>query len=42
MLEKNLIELLDIVIGCALAIASAYGTLFVAKATQRAKLEMAK
>ena len=42
MLEKNLIELLDIVIGCALAIASAYGTLFVAKATQKAKLEMAK
>ena len=32
MLEKNLIELLDIVIGCALAIASAYGALFVAKA----------
>ena len=42
MLEKNLIELLDIVIGCALAIASAYGALFVAKATQRAKLEIAK
>ena len=42
MLEKNLIELLDIVIGCALAIASAYGALFVAKATQKAKLEMAR
>ena len=42
MLEKNLIELLDIIIGCALAIASAYGTLFVAKATQKAKMEISK
>ena len=42
MLEKNLIELLDIVIGCALAIASAYGALFVEKKKKKAKLEMAK
>ena len=41
-LQEGIIELLDIVIGCALAIASAYGALFVAKATQKAKLEMAR
>ena len=37
LLENTVIQLLGIIIGGLLAIASAYATLFVAKATQRAK-----
>ena len=42
LLENTVIQLLGIVIGGLLAIASAYMTLFVAKATQRAKAETEK
>ena len=42
LLENTVIQLLGIVIGGLLAIASAYMTLFVAKATQRAKIETEK
>lgn len=42
LLENTVIQLLGIVIGGLLAIASAYMTLFVAKATQRAKVETEK
>ena len=38
LLENTVIQLLGIIIGGLLAIASAYMTLFVAKATQRAKI----
>lgn len=42
LLQGTVIQLLGIVIGGILAIASAYMTLFVAKATQRAKVETEK
>ena len=42
LLENTVIQLLGIIIGGVLAIASAYMTLFVAKATQRAKVETEK
>ena len=42
LLENTVIQLLGIVIGGLLAIASAYMTLFVAKATQKAKVETEK
>ena len=42
LLQDTIIQLLGIVIGGILAIASAYATLFVAKATQRAKVEIEK
>ena len=41
-LQEGMIKLLEIVIGGALAIASVYATLFVTKATQKAKIEIAK
>ena len=41
-LQEGLLGLLEIVIGGALAIASVYATLYVSKATQRAKVEIAK
>ena len=42
LLENTVIQLLGIIIGGLLAIASAYATLFVAKATQKAKIEIEK
>ena len=42
LLENTVIQLLGIIIGGLLAIASAYATLFVAKATQKAKVEIEK
>ena len=42
LLQDTIIQLLGIVIGGILAIASAYMTLFVAKATQKAKAETEK
>ena len=42
LLQDTIIQLLGIVIGGILAIASAYATLFVAKATQKAKSEVEK
>ena len=42
LLENTVIQLLGINIGGLLAIASAYATLFVAKATQKAKVEIEK
>ena len=42
LLENTVIQLLSIIIGGLLAIASAYMTLFVAKVTQRAKVETEK
>ena len=42
LLQNTVIQLLGIIIGGLLAIASAYMTLFVAKATQRAKIETEK
>ena len=42
LLQNTIIQLLGIIIGGLLAIASAYMTLFVAKATQRAKIETEK
>ena len=42
LLETTVIQLLGIIIGGLLAIASAYATLFVAKATQKAKVEIEK
>ena len=42
LLENTVIQLLGIIIGGLLAIASAYMALFVAKATQRAKIETEK
>ena len=42
LLENTVIQLLGIIMGGLLAIASAYMTLFVAKATQRAKIETEK
>ena len=42
LLQNTVIQLLGIVIGGILAIASAYATLFVAKATQKAKVEIEK
>ena len=42
LLQGTVVQLLGIVIGGILAIASAYMTLFVAKATQRAKIETEK
>ena len=42
LLENTVIQLLGIIIGGLLAIASAYATLFVAKATQKAKAEVEK
>ena len=42
MLEKNLIELLDIVIKGLLTIASAYGVYLVSKVVQKIKLKMMK
>ena len=42
LLENTVIQLLGIIIGGLLAIASAYMTLFVAKTTQRAKIETEK
>ena len=42
LLENTVIQLLGIIIGGLLAIVSAYMTLFVAKATQRAKVETEK
>ena len=42
LLQSTVIQLLGIIIGGLLAIASAYMTLFVAKATQRAKIETEK
>ena len=42
LLQDTIIQLLGIVIGGILAIASAYATLFVAKATQKAKIEIEK
>ena len=42
LLENTVIQLLGIIIGGLLAIASAYMTLFVAKVTQRAKVETEK
>ena len=41
-LQEGMIKLLEIVIGGALAIASVYATLFVTKATQKAKMEISK
>ena len=41
-LQEGLLGLLEIVIGGALAIASVYATLYVTKATQKAKVEIAK
>lgn len=40
LLENTVIQLLGIIIGGLLAVASAYATLFVAKATQKAKVEI--
>ena len=42
LLQNTIIQLLGIVIGGILAITSAYATLFVAKATQKAKVEIEK
>ena len=42
LLENTVIQLLGIIIGGLLAVASAYATLFVAKATQKAKIEIEK
>ena len=42
LLQNTVIQLLGIIIGGILAIASAYMTLFVAKATQKAKVEIEK
>ena len=42
LLENTVIQLLGIIMGGLLAIASAYMTLFVVKATQRAKIETEK
>ena len=42
LLQDTIIQLLGIVIGGILAIASAYATLFVAKVTQKAKVETEK
>ena len=42
LLQNTIIQLLGIIIGGILAIASAYATLFVAKATQKAKVEIEK
>ena len=42
LLEDTVIQLLGIIIGGLLAVASAYMTLFIAKATQRAKVEIEK
>ena len=42
LLQNTVIQLLGIIIGGILAIASAYATLFVAKATQKAKVEIEK
>ena len=42
LLQGTVVQLLGIVIGGILAIASAYATLFVAKATQKAKVEIEK
>ena len=42
LLQNTVIQLLGIIIGGILAIASAYATLFVAKATQKAKIEIEK
>ena len=42
LLQDTIIQLLGIVIGGILAVASAYMTLFVAKATQKAKAEVEK
>ena len=42
LLQNTVIQLLGIIIGDILAIASAYATLFVAKATQKAKVEIEK
>lgn len=42
LLQNTVIQLLGIIIGGILAIASAYATLFIAKATQRAKVEIEK
>ena len=42
LLQNTVIQLLGIIIGGILAIASAYMTLFVAKATQKAKAEVEK
>ena len=42
LLQNTVIQLLGIVIGGILAIAAAYATLFVAKATQKAKVEIEK
>ena len=42
LLQNTVIQLLGIVIGGILAIASAYATLFVAKVTQKAKVETEK
>ena len=42
LLENTVIQLLGIIIGGLLAIASAYATLFVAKVTQKAKVETEK
>ena len=42
LLENTVIQLLGIIIGGLLAIASAYATLFVSKATQKAKVEIEK
>ena len=42
LLQDTIIQLLGIIIGGILAIASAYITLFVAKATQKAKVETEK
>ena len=42
LLQNTIIQLLGIIIGGILAIASAYATLFVAKVTQKAKVETEK
>ena len=42
LLKDGLQQLLDIVIGGILTVASVYGTLFVAKITQKAKIEISK
>ena len=42
LLQNTIIQLLGIIIGGILAITSAYATLFVAKATQKAKVEIEK
>ena len=42
LLQNTVIQLLGIIIGGILAIASAYATLFVAKVTQKAKVETEK